>query len=77
MVGVMMAYETPNRTLDRLPKVVPAGRFLYHNHIQPTRRLGSRGFRAYLADDVAGMEVCPCGWASDLGPHYRKAAGDE
>jgi hypothetical protein len=39
--------------LTTRPRTVPAGRFLVHNHIRPTRRLGSRGFRAWLTTPTA------------------------
>ena len=35
------------------------------------RCLGSRGFRAWLQKDLARREICPCGWAAELGQHYR------
>jgi hypothetical protein len=58
--------------LSRLPTVVPAGQVLVHNHVRPTRRLGFRGFRAWLADpDPARLIVCECAWAPKLGEHYR------
>jgi hypothetical protein len=57
--------------LERLPVMIPPGRVLVHNNVLPTRRLGSRGFRAWLNDSTEGLEVCPCGWAPELGVHYR------
>ena len=58
--------------LQRLSTTVPSSLVLVHNHVQPTRRLGSRGFRAWLsAPDATHLEVCPCGWAPELGRHYR------
>jgi hypothetical protein len=68
--------------LTRLPAAVPAGRALVHNHVRPTRRLGLRGFRAWLVDDDdPKIEPCGCGWAPELGQHFRvrapgEAAGD-
>ena len=60
--------------LGRLPTGVPADRWLVHNHVRPTRRLGSRGFRAWLVKAGADrVEPCGCGWAPELGPHYRVA----
>jgi len=54
------------------PGEIPAGRVVVHNHVRPTRKLGSRGFRAFLAaaDDPL-LESCDCGWAAELGDHYR------
>lgn len=59
--------------LDRIPKQVPEGRIVVHNHIRPpTRRLNSRGFRAWLEPaDTPRRVVCGCGWAPELGEHYR------
>lgn len=57
--------------LDQLPQAVPEGRLLVHNHIRSTRLLGSCGFRAWLASDPEGLVPCDCGWASELGPHFR------
>lgn len=57
--------------LTAIPAELPAGRLLVHNHVRPTRRLGSRGFRAWLADEAAeNYEVCGCGWAAELPEHY-------
>ncbi len=54
--------------LARLPKAVPDGRLLVHNHVRPSRRLGERGFRAWLTSDAGGSEPGDCGWAPELGP---------
>jgi hypothetical protein len=50
----------------RLPKTVPPGRVLCHNHI--THGLnwpsGVNGFRAwYAVKPYPGFLLCPCGWA--------------
>ena len=58
--------------LAKLPTAVPAGKWLVHNQVDPTRILGSRGFRAWLTDaDAPRVEVCECDWAGELGRHYR------
>jgi len=58
--------------LRRLPAVLPVNRVLVHNQVIPTRRLGSRGFRAWLSlPDLARLVVCGCAWAAELGPHFR------
>jgi hypothetical protein len=59
--------------LFRLPTVVPPGRCLVHNQVRPARRLGTRGFRAWTQTAPDGLELCPCEWAPELGPHYRVA----
>jgi hypothetical protein len=58
--------------LTKLPRAVPAGRVLVHNNVTPTRRLSSRGFRAWLSEpDTTRLEICQCGWAPELGEHHR------
>ena len=57
----------------KLPDALPDGAMLVHNHVRPAEHLGARGFRAWLAADKAGLEVCPCGWAKKFPKHYRIA----
>jgi len=58
----------------KLPAAIPAGKILVHNHVKPTRKLGSRGFRAWLSTpDTAKYVVCDCGWAQELGKHWKVA----
>ena len=60
--------------LSQLPKAVPPDRFLVHNQVYPVaRRPGMRGSRCWLQNDLMDpqLELCPCGWAPELGPHYR------
>lgn len=57
-----------------VPKTVPAGRVLVHNHIfhavdQPA---GANGFRAWTQAPAVDLLKCSCGW-SGL-PHYRTKA---
>jgi hypothetical protein len=55
-----------------IPVVVPPDRALVYNHVRPTRRVGSRGFRAWLvAPDPDRLVRCPCAWAPELGLHFR------
>ena len=54
------------------PGGIPPGKVVVHNDVRPTRRLGSRGFRAWLQSPGPGLEECPCGWAAELGAHYRR-----
>lgn len=65
----------PKTYLTRLPAEVPAGLVLVHNSVRPTRRLGSRGFRAWLTEPGDRLVRCDCGWASELGAHYRPMKG--
>jgi hypothetical protein len=58
--------------LTELPASVPwDGTVLVHNTVTPTRRLGKRGFQAWLQAPDIGIESCSCGWAPELGPHFR------
>ena len=74
-----MAWAEPEygmEYLNRLPKVVPPGKALVHNRVvRPTRRLGANGFHAFLVDENdhrwRHRKVCNCGWAPELGTHYR------
>lgn len=66
--GIVMTY------LAKLPAAIPRGKVLVHNHVLPTRRLGMRGFRAWLQEpEPARLVTCDCTWASRLGAHYRVA----
>jgi hypothetical protein len=58
--------------LDEMPAAIPAGEILVHNNVVPARRINTRGFRAWLtAPDPSKFVVCDCGWAPELGRHYR------
>jgi hypothetical protein len=58
--------------LSTLPTSIPPGLVLVHNQVRRTRRLGSRGFRAWwFAPDAPRLEECCCGWAPELGRHFR------
>jgi hypothetical protein len=50
---------------------IPASQVVIHNSVRPTRRLGDRGFRAWLAAPDDPVEPCNCGWAPELGLHCR------
>lgn len=54
-----------------VPKTIPAGRVLVHNHIQHAvdTPCGWNGFRAWTQKRSRRLERCKCGW-SGL-PHYR------
>ena len=56
-----------------MPAVVPAGKLLVHNNVVPAKRIGSRGFRIWYVSAANSGEyvVCDCGWAPELGAHYR------
>ena len=59
--------------LHKMPRAVPAGFALVHNQVQPRRRLGYNGFRAWLEKPKLNPEIerCACNWVPELGEHYR------
>ena len=64
--------------LSRLPATIPPDVVLVHNRVRPTRRLGSRGFRAWLSrPDAPRLRVCDCGFAPELGRHFTTAPIDD
>ena|ERR1700730_6262742 len=55
-----------------LPKAIPQGWVLVHNFVRPSRRQGLHGASYWLqAPDSERLTVCDCGWAAELGQHYR------
>lgn len=63
--------------LNAIPTTIPDGWVMVHNQVRPTRRLGSRGFRAWLqpVGSARKLEVCGCGWAPEHATHYRVLRG--
>ena len=62
--------------LSTVPRQVPEGRIVVHNHVRPAKQLGDRGFRAWTeAADTPLRVPCPCGWAPHLAKHYRVDRG--
>jgi hypothetical protein len=67
--------------VDRIPKTVPPGSILVHNHVRANAsgrkswkgmtKPGTRGFRAWLDQQRAHYVPCDCGWAPHLAEHYR------
>ena len=59
--------------LTRLPDAVPPGKILVHDADDPVARPpGTQGSRMWLDDpDPAKYQACDCGWAVELGAHYR------
>jgi len=56
----------PDDYVSSIPETIPPGKVLVHNSvtraIEPRRRPGTRGFRAWLqAPDPDRLEVCRCG----------------
>lgn len=71
--GITMRY------LKRVPAdsgEIPAGHVLVHNRVRPTRRLGSRGFRAWTQVPTDSLVLCECGWAAELPAHYHYRISD-
>ena len=56
----------------RRPKT--RGEWLAHNHVIHTSNFhhGMNGFRWFSIKAGGDWEQCPCGWRSELGPHYAK-----
>ena len=59
--------------LRRMPTKaeVPADLIVVHNRVRGKPRLGSNGFRAWLARPAARYVRCDCKWATHLDVHYR------
>ena len=62
--------------VERLPGGIPLGWRLVHNVRYTGQRLGQYGFRAWLEELgdprlPAVRRVCGCGFATELGVHYR------
>ena len=59
--------------LRELPELIPESQWLVHNNAQPAHPLGTNGFQAWLQEpDPANRETCNCGWAPELGQHFRE-----
>jgi hypothetical protein len=48
------------------PDAIPPGWVVVHNNVRPARRLGVRGFRAWLAPPTDRLAPCDCGWATEV-----------
>ena len=66
------------RYVRSIPKRVPPGLILVHNHVVPvgvgpraTLAPGVNGFRAWFERRRRGHRVCRCGWAPDIAKHFR------
>jgi len=63
--------DLESRYLRTLPDAIPRGSVLVHSSVRPTLRKG-RAARYWLqAPDPGRLGICLCGWAPDLGLHYR------
>jgi hypothetical protein len=68
-------FHAPRLPLGGLPRKVPEGKFIWHNHVQHSVGMspGLNGFRCWnglLPIDYRQFERCHCGWI-DL-PHYKR-----
>jgi hypothetical protein len=68
-LGVLKHYTSR----DKVEAAGP-GRVLVHNDVQPAKKSGTRGFRAWEDDPSDKYVACSCGWCPELGAHYRVAA---
>ena len=64
--------------VEVLPRAVPAGTYLVHNHLQPQKPLGRNGFRAWLAIKADDLVACRCNFGGCKNSklhevHYRVA----
>jgi len=68
-----MATAAECKYLWEIPKrhEIRQGQVLVHNSERPTWRLGMHEFRAWLQAPGPDIEPCGCGWAAELGEHYR------
>jgi hypothetical protein len=60
--------------LTLMPRTIPDGKVLVHNQVYLVTTLpGMRGSRIWTQDwsDESKLVVCDCGWAPNLGAHYR------
>jgi hypothetical protein len=67
---------TTKEYLHALPGKLPHGSYLVHNHVVPARRLGDRGFRAWVQQGGEDELIeCGCDFGgmknSKLNKHYR------
>lgn len=71
---IKIDWATGKVYLKRIPADgdIPARHVLVHNHVRPTRVLGSRGFRAWIQAQADNRVRCDCGWAAGkVRVHYR------
>jgi hypothetical protein len=51
---------------------IPEGKVVVHNSIVPVTGFGLHGSRSWMQFPDEKIEVCSCGWASQLSKHYRR-----
>ena len=70
----MTAAERHLDYVTGIPKALPPGKVLVHNHVIPQLVLGRNGFRAWTQPLDDTLELCECNWGGvDLHglAHYR------
>ena len=62
-----------SRYVRFIPKTVPEGWAVVHNHVIPVHPIGLNGFRVWIQERRKSpkLERCDCGWAPSLAVHYR------
>jgi hypothetical protein len=76
---VTLSHSVPEY-LSKMPCKVQDRKVLVHNQVYPVaRQPGARGSRIWLQglSDNPKLVACECGWAPELGVHYRVAAVPE
>lgn len=54
-----------------LPRTLPDGTVIVHNHVRPARTIGDRGFRVWTQPaNPATLDACTCAWGRGR-EHYR------
>ena len=57
--------------LSEVPQRIPEGQILVDNWVWPREQLNANGFRVWLQAPANYLEPCFCGWASEIGQHYK------
>jgi hypothetical protein len=57
--------------LSKLPKEIPQGQVLVHNHVRPVKQIGLNGFRCWLQKIDPTLVKCDCGWAPKFAEHFK------
>ena len=71
-IFVSASIRGPNgwRYVNKIPKKIPEGKILCHNHVQPAHPINMNGFRVWLVDSSDKWERCLCGWGDGI-EHYK------
>jgi hypothetical protein len=66
-----MPKQTPHRYVTKIPRTLPAGQVLVHNHVEPQQVIGMNGFQVWTQALDKQVVPCRCAWSGKL--HYRVA----